>query len=167
MNRIVNILTCIEEYVLGLTILVLAIFACVQVFTRYALNYSFTSYEEVGRFACIFVTFLGAGLGLKRGSHFAMTAITDRLPERLACFVAALVWLMTAVFCFVVTYYGIFNCYKQYQYGTITPTLRMPMYIPFLPIPAFFAVMGVRSLIKAYQAAQQMVEGRSPLAENV
>ena len=72
---------------------------------------------------------------------------------------------MTVVFCFVVTYYGTLNCYKQYQYETITPALRMPMYIPFLPIPAFFAVMGVRSLIKAYQSLQHMVNGRSPRTE--
>lgn len=160
MNWIAKVLTRIETYALGLTVLVLALFACVQVFTRYVLNYSFTSYEEIGRFTCIFITFLGASLGIKRGTHFAMTAVTDRLPQRAAGFVAALVWLMAAVFCFAVTYFGSVHCYKQYQYETITPALRIPMYIPFLPIPAFFAVMGVRCLIKVYHELQRMVSGR-------
>ena len=38
-----------EEYALGMGIGALAIYACVQVFTRYALNFSFTSWEEFGR----------------------------------------------------------------------------------------------------------------------
>lgn len=159
MNRFSRIFQNIEEYVLGLSILALAIYACVQVFTRYALNFSFTSYEEIGRYTCVFITFLGASLGIKRSSHFAMTALTDRLPYRTAHVISALVWLISAVFFFVVTYYGVIHCIKQYRFETISPALRIPMYIPFLPIPAFFTIMGFRSLWKVYQDIRDTIKG--------
>lgn len=159
MNRISKIFENIEEYVLGMSILILALYACVQVFTRYALNFSFTSYEEIGRYTCVFITFLGASLGIKRSSHFAMTAVTDRFPFRTAHFVSALIWIISALFFFVVTYYGVIHCIKQFRFDTISPALRIPMYIPFLPIPAFFTVMGFRSLVKIYEEAALFIKG--------
>jgi len=167
MNRIVKIVTSVQEYMLGISILVLALFACLQVFTRYAMNFSFSSYEEIGRFTCIFITFLGASIGIKRSSHFSMTAITDQLPFKAARFISMMVWLMTSIFCFVVTYYGTIHCFKQYQYETITPSLRMPMFIPFLPIPAFFFVMAIRSLFKVYEEFQRMIGGRDSTTETM
>ena len=159
MKQFSKIFQNIEEYVLGMSILALAIYACIQVFTRYALNFSFTSYEEIGRYTCVFITFLGASLGIKRSSHFAMTAVTDRLPYKTAHFISALVWLISAVFFFVVTYYGIIHCMKQFRFETISPALRIPMYIPFLPIPAFFTVMGFRSLWKVCEDIQCAIRG--------
>jgi len=159
MKQFSKIFQNIEEYVLGMSILALAIYACIQVFTRYALNFSFTSYEEVGRYTCVFITFLGASLGIKRSSHFAMTAVTERLPYRTAHFISALVWLISTVFFFVVTYYGVIHCMKQFRFETISPALRIPMYIPFLPIPVFFTVMGFRSLWKVYEEIQCTIKG--------
>ncbi len=159
MNRFSRFFQNIEEYVLGMSILALALYACVQVFTRYALNFSFTSYEEIGRYTCVFITFLGASLGIKRSSHFAMTAVTDRLHYRTAHLISALVWLISAVFFFVVTYYGVIHCMKQFRFETISPALRIPMWVPFLPIPVFFTVMGFRSLWKVYQDIQCAIRG--------
>jgi len=159
MKQFSKIFQNIEEYVLGMSILALAIYACIQVFTRYALNFSFTSYEEIGRYTCVFITFLGASLGIKRSSHFAMTAVTDRLPYKTAHVVSALVWVISSIFFFVVTYYGIIHCMKQFRFETISPALRIPMYIPFLPIPIFFTVMGFRSLWKVYHETQCAIKG--------
>ena len=161
MRMLIKVFNAIEEYALGMTLLVLAVYSCIQVFTRYILNYSFTSYEEVARYSCIFITFLGASLGIKYSAHFAMTAVIDRFPFRLKNFFTALIWLISAVFFFVVTYYGFVQCLKQIRFGMTAPALRIPMFIPFLPIPVFSAVMGCRSLIPCVKALSRMIQGES------
>ena len=161
MKTAVKIFNHIEEYTLGLSLLALAIYSCIQVFTRYVLNYSFTSYEEVARYACIFLTFLGASLGIKYSTHFAMTALTDRLPPRFQNIASVLVWLFSAIFFLVVSYYGVIQCLKQFRFGTLTPALRIPMYVPFLPIPIFFFIMGIRSVIKSGFAAKHVLKNES------
>ena len=57
MRLLIKIFNTVEEYALGMSLLLLAIYSCIQVFTRYVLNYSFTSYEEVARYSCIFITY--------------------------------------------------------------------------------------------------------------
>lgn len=152
MQMLVKIFNAIEEYLLGVTLLGLAIYSFIQVLTRYILNYSFTSYEEVARYGCIFITFLGASLGIKYSSHFAMTAVVERLPYRFRHLVSALVWLISALFFFMVTYFGIIQCLKQIRFGVVAPALQIPMFIFVLPIPVFAAVMGCRSLGLLYKA---------------
>ena len=159
MRLLIKIFNAVEEYALGMTLLILAIYSCIQVFTRYALNYSFTSYEEVARYTCIFITFLGASLGIKYAAHFAMTAVIDRFPYRLKELTTAFVWLVSALFFFVVTYFGVIQCLKLIRFDLTTPALRIPMYVPFLPIPVFSAVMGCRSLLNVRNAFMRAIRG--------
>jgi len=158
----IKVFNAIEEYALGMTLLILAIYSCIQVFTRYVLNYSFISYEEVARYSCIFITFLGASLGIKYSAHFAMTGVIDRFPYRLKNLSTALVWLISALFFFVVAYFGFVQCLKQIRFGMTAPALQIPLYIFFLPIPVFSAIMGCRSLLSVIKALLQMVHGEPP-----
>lgn len=160
MPLLIKIFNYIEEYAIGMTLLFLAIYSCIQVFTRYVLNYSFTSYEELARYSCIFITFLGASLGIKYSTHFAMTAIVERFPLRLRELTTAMVWLISALLFFAVTYYGFFQCQKMMRFGMITPALRIPMYVPFLSIPVFSLVMGCRSLLKIRSALISAIRGK-------
>ena len=160
MPLLIKIFNAIEEYALGMSLLLLSIYSCIQVFTRYVLSYSFTSYEEFARYSCIFITFLGASLGIKYSIHFAMTAVVERLPHRLRELTTALVWLIGALFFFVVAYYGFSQCLKDMKYGMIAPALQIPMYIPFLPIPVFSLIMGGRSLLIFRNALVRAIRGK-------
>ncbi len=159
MKKFVQVLNSIEEYTLGLTLLALALFACLQVFTRYLLNYSFTWFEELSQFACVFITFLGASLGIKYSTHFSMTAVVDRLPFRTRNIVSALVYLASALFFVIVAYYGIKHCSRQFRYGNTSAALRLPMYVPYLSIPLFSGVMAFRCLVKSWQGLADAVKG--------
>jgi TRAP-type C4-dicarboxylate transport system permease small subunit len=39
--------------------------------------------EEIGEFALAWMTFVGAAIGIRRGVHFSVHMVTDRLPRRL------------------------------------------------------------------------------------
>lgn len=52
------------------------------VFSRYVLASTFTWYDEIARACFIWVVFLGAAVGVKRGAHFRLHLVVDRLPPR-------------------------------------------------------------------------------------
>lgn len=73
---------------------VLALDLMLGVFSRYVLFSTFTWYDEIARACFVWVVFLGAAVGVKRGAHFGLHLLVDMLPERarrLAAFVTPLV----------------------------------------------------------------------------
>jgi C4-dicarboxylate transporter DctQ subunit len=133
-----------EKAVLVWTILGLAIIGFVQVFTRYLFNYSFTWYEELGRYLGVFVTFLGASIGVKSGSHFAMELFVSKMPAPWQNRHRAAISFLSGMFFFLVTWYSWKIVSRMYGYGTTSPTMEIPMYIAYLPIPFFSTLMGFR-----------------------
>ena len=152
MKRIINILGKIEEMTLSLTFLSLALVAVVQVFCRYVLDISFTWFEEAGRYVGIFATFLGASLGVKYGSHFAM----DLLVSNATPLVRRVLQLVIGVLCgsamLILAYYGFQLVQNNYTFGNTSAAMQMPMYIAYLPIPFFATIMGLRFYRLAFLA---------------
>ena len=159
MSKIGRILNNIEELVLGLTLLGLAVFVFIQVVLRYGFHFAFSWAQELGRYLTIFLTFLGASLGVKYGTHFSMEALVKYLPPRLSHLVQALANFLCGVFFFVIIYFALVQIEKLHRYGARTATLRMPMYIPYIPIPVFSLTMSLRFFRETY-AHVRMAFGR-------
>ena len=140
------------------TILILAIIGFVQVFARYLFNYSFTWFEELGRYIGVFIAFLGASIGVKTGSHFTMDLIVSHLKSPLQELVKASTNILSASFFMLVTWYSWKIIMRMYGYETTSPTMQIPMYIAYLPIPIFSMIMGFRFIIKAFESIQSMKE---------
>jgi TRAP-type C4-dicarboxylate transport system permease small subunit len=62
---------------------VLAFDLMAGVFSRYVLFRTFTWYDEIARACFVWMVFLGAAVGVKRGSHFGLHVLVDMLPPRL------------------------------------------------------------------------------------
>jgi TRAP-type C4-dicarboxylate transport system permease small subunit len=62
----------------GLSVMCLVL--AIQVFCRYVLNYPLIWSEEMARYLFVWVTFVGASYGIRRGSHITMEALVDRMP---------------------------------------------------------------------------------------
>jgi len=144
MKRILNILGNIEELTLSLTFLGLALVAVVQVFCRYVLDISFTWFEEAGRYAGIFATFLGAGLGVKYGGHFAMDLLVSNAPPLVRRVLQLAIGLLCGTAMLILAYYGFGLVMNNYHFGNTSAAMQMPMYIAYLPIPFFAAIMALR-----------------------
>ena len=52
------------------------------VFSRYVLQATFLWYDEVARLCFIWIIFLGAAVAVRRGMHFRMRLLIDRLGAR-------------------------------------------------------------------------------------
>src|SRR5262245_34462327 len=68
-----------------LCLVLMAVLACdlmLGVFSCYVLLRTFTWYDEIARACFVWVVFLGAAVGVKRGAHFGLHMLVDALPER-------------------------------------------------------------------------------------
>lgn len=133
-----------ERGILVWTILGLALVGCVQVFTRYVLNISFTWYEELGRYLGVLVAFLGAATGVKSSSHFAMDLFVRRMRHPWQQLLRMLTASLCVAFCLLVAWYSFKVVGRIYGYGTTSPAMGMPMYLAYLPIPLSTLLMAVR-----------------------
>ncbi len=158
MKRVLSFLHKTEELTLSLTFLGLALVAVVQVFCRYALDISFTWFEEAGRYVGIFATFLGAGLGVRYGAHFAMDLLVSNANPTVRRILQVGIGLLCGSAMLILTRYGFDLVVKNYNFGNTSAAMQMPMYIAYLPIPVFTAVMALRF----YRIALLALLGRKP-----
>ncbi len=72
----------VTEGALLLLMVVLCVDVFLGVFSRYVLVRTFTWYDEIARLCFVWMVFLGAAVGVKRGAHFRLHLLVDRFsPE--------------------------------------------------------------------------------------
>lgn len=62
--------------------------------------------EEVGEYALAWLTFIGAAIGIRRGTHFSVQILTDRLPPPLRRAIYAAHYVALVAFGGLVAVYG-------------------------------------------------------------
>jgi TRAP-type C4-dicarboxylate transport system permease small subunit len=108
--------------------------AFAAVFYRFVLLSPLRWSEEAARYMMVWVTFLGAGYAMGRGKHIGVTLFIEKLPEkgrRAAIFAAEILIL---IFLVAVARQGI-NLIVSLRRQT-SPAMGMPMWIPYLAVPA-------------------------------
>ena len=155
MQRIKNFLDRVENITLVWTILGLALIGFVQVIARYVFNYSFTWYEELGRYLGVFIAFMGAAIGVKTGSHFTMDLLVSKMRQPYQGLFKLLTHCLCSFFFLVVAWYSWKIVSRMHGYGTTSPTMEIPMYVAYLPIPVFSVVIGIRFFLKGAGLAKE------------
>jgi C4-dicarboxylate transporter DctQ subunit len=134
-----------EEWTLVFVLLTLALLTFVQVVCRYVLNFSFTWMEELSRYLGVFVTFLGAALGVKYGVHFSMDLVYERVTnDRVRHGLRVIVNILSGLLMLVVAWYGWEQTAKLYRFDALTSALQLPKFWFYIPVPVFSVVMGWR-----------------------
>ncbi len=154
----------LEEIVLGWGLLSLALLAFVQVVLRYAFATGLDWAEELSRYASVLLTFLGASLGVKHGTHFSVEALVKALPPRPSHGVRAVASALSAVLFAVVLWYGTVHAAKLLRFGVTSASLRMPMWVAYAPIALLSGAIAVRFVLDAVRQAR-LALGRAPAGE--
>ncbi len=145
-----QVLKHLEEGTLALTILSLSLMVFAQVVARYVFNQGFAWFEELSRYLGVFMTFLGASLGVKYGLHFSMDFFVKRVPPLAARAMGLVSAILGAALFLGLAWLGWQHCAKLMRFNTLSPALQMPMYWAYLPIPLFSLSMGLRFLGRAW-----------------
>ena len=91
MRTLLRWVACLPQIAVTVLMIVAMLDMLVGVFLRYVMTQVTAAFdlpsirffwvEEIGEWSLAWVTFIGAAIGIRRGTHFAVHMVTDRLPE--------------------------------------------------------------------------------------
>lgn len=105
-----------------------------QIVWRYVFNDSLTWTEELARYLFVWITFVGAALAIRDGTHIRVALVIDRLPARVRRWldVAQLV-LVVFFLCLLV---GLGFQWVWVNTDAVTPALGLPLaYVCYAALP--------------------------------
>ena len=149
-----RILANAVEWICLLLMVVLSIDLLLGVFSRYVLVRTFTWYDEIARGCFVWLTFLGAAVGVKRQAHFRLHIIVDRLTPRLRQATVVILPLVVIIFAGVLIQQGlVFLEIGKFQQ---TPVMGLPKTWIYVAIPIGGALMILYSLGPLWRALRNL-----------
>lgn len=154
MKSLVERLERIQIWITFGLISLLTVSVSVQVFVRYVLQKPlFLWSEELARFTMIWMVFLGIGVGVKNGAHFAMDILPGLLGRRLGTAVRVFADLSMGLILILLVLAGLrFSYFGLFQYS---PNLEILMVWVFISLP----IGGLLALIYLVERAQRTLRG--------
>ncbi len=135
-----------QAFGIGL-ILLIVIAITVQVFTRYALGRPIAWVEESATYAFIWMVFVGASLGLKKGRHIFIATFGSHLSVRVAAGMRVLVWLLMLLTLAVLVQQGIKVMGVEGRSSTISLPIELPRsWFYSLPLTVSAASMALTTV---------------------
>jgi C4-dicarboxylate transporter DctQ subunit len=151
MDNLIRKLNKVEEGLVGMILLGLAVITFVETGLRYTVSYTFTWFGEFANYMMIFCTYLGAAIGVKYGTHFSMEALTEYAPDRVSHLVKTIAYLISGAICVLFVYYGIVHILRLRSFGAKSPAMQLQMFIPYIPIPLFSISMALRFFVLSHK----------------
>ncbi len=112
--------------------------------------------EEIGEWSLTWMTFIGAAIGIPRGTHFAVHMLTDRFPPAARRWIFAVQFLAIAAFGAVVAVFGWQVADLNSQ--SFSPALNLNLRWLYLSSVVGGILVAVYSLV----AARDALRGRMP-----
>lgn len=137
-------ITILEEKILIFSVLVMAFILIGNVISRMVFNFSWAFAEESGQFLVIAITFIGISYGARKGRHISMTILMDLSPHKVKKILILIISSITSLTLFYLAYLGIKYTIKVESLGSVTPSLRVPMYFIVMMVPIGFILGGIQ-----------------------
>jgi len=150
-----RILSNAVEWVCMVLMVVLSLDLLLGVFSRYVMVRTFTWYDEIARGCFVWLTFLGAAVGVKRHAHFRLHIVVDRLSPPLRKVTVFLLPLVVIVFASVLIQQGlVFLELGKFQQTPVMGLSKMWIYVA---IPIGGALMILYSLGPLWSAIRGLI----------
>lgn len=142
MKSFINAVTKLTEYVVIALVFVMVTLVFGQVIMRHITHSTPFYAEELSRYLLIWIGFLGSSLGVKYGSHTAVSLFKDHMPPKVKGVVEKLASLL--IFLFLAVFFLAAMRYCLQQAGQISSTLKVSMFWPTLAAPLGSLLMLVQ-----------------------
>ena len=118
-----------------------------QVIARYIFEAPLSWSEELARFILIWVSMLSAAYAFKTKSHFALTILVSKLPDKHQKITSFCIHIVVAIFFLIICYYSVIFVHSVN--GHIAPALQISMQIPYSSIIVASGLISIFSLLSA------------------
>ena len=160
-KKIIHHLGRIEETILCMMVLQMGLSVFLQVVMRYVFHSAITWLDELVHIEVVLLTFFGASLGIKYGSHICVDVLKNWFKEPYQSLLEALNHLVIAAYSLLVIYFGSNLIQRMSAHPHFTPTLRIPKHYLYFMVCIGLGLIGARSLVKTYQILSALISGRT------
>lgn len=144
-----------ETYVLSYGVLIMAVNTIANVFGRNVFQQSLYFAEEINQFLIVLITWVGLGYASRKGRHIRMSAVYDQMSEPIKKTLMIVMCAGTAFVMFVLAYFSMHYLEGLIQRGTVTPALRVPVYITYVWVPVGFVITGIQYILAIVRNLQE------------
>jgi len=134
----------VEKYVLSYGVIIMALVTIANVFGRNVFQQSLYFAEELNQFLIVLITWVGLGYASRKGRHIRMSAIYDQMSEPIKKAMMITMCAGTAAVMFLLAYYAFHYVGGLIDRGTLTPALRVPVWLTFVWVPVGFVITGIQ-----------------------
>lgn len=151
MTRLSASVDVLARWFVVLAVVVMTVAVAFDIVLR-AFGYALYWADELSRYLFVWITFVGAGVALKKAELTNVTIVIDRLPSLLRRILSVVVRIAAMVFLVVIAIYGFKLGLAQKT--QVSPNLQLPMIWPYLAVPVGSVVM-IFHLIAAFFASDE------------
>jgi TRAP-type C4-dicarboxylate transport system permease small subunit len=140
-----------EATVLSVGILAMAAINIANVLGRNLLGTSLAFADELNQSLLVLITFIGVGYAARRARHIRMSAIYDLLGGRTRKALMVTITATTAALLLALAWFGGQYAWHIYQLGSVTPALRIPLYLVYCWVPVGLALGALQYLMTVWR----------------
>ncbi len=127
-----------------------------QVIARYIFEAPLSWSEELARFILIWLSMLSAAYAFKTKSHFALTILVNKMPEKHQKFTSFCINFIVAIFFLIICYYSVIFVHSVN--GHVAPALQISMQIPYSSIIVASGLISIFSLLSAVKIIPKKIK---------
>mgnify|MGYP001160540380 CR=1 FL=1 len=140
----------IEEFILVFTMAMMVLIMFVQSTSRYFIGSSFSWGSELSQYLHIWQIWIGASLAVRLQSHISVDVFVKLFPsivQKIFHILAIICWFVFAAFLAIEGSKYVLDVLAS---GQTSPSLHVPMWIPYLAIPIGGLLMVIRLFQQLY-----------------
>jgi TRAP-type C4-dicarboxylate transport system permease small subunit len=151
----------LEKALMVLFLAVMVLLAFAQIALRNFMGIGLTWSESLVRYLVLWVGFIGASLAAREGRHITIEVINLRRSAAGKRYLAVFSQLCAVVVCAAMSWAAVKFVRDDAQIGSRT-FLELPTWILETIIPAAFAIMSLRFLLRAVRTLRRDAASREP-----
>ena len=136
--------TPITKFFSSILIMAMAVIMVMNVVLRYCFGFSFNWGDEIIRYMCVYMSFLGIAAGFRYGTHIGVSVFVEKcFPEKSRKFFRLLSDILTIVFLCLLIWFGFILVKQIIASGQTSPALKLPMYVIYgiVPVSCIFSIL--------------------------
>jgi C4-dicarboxylate transporter DctQ subunit len=160
-HRLGRALTVVENVVASAALAAAAVIAITAVILRYVFNILIFWSEEAVIYLVLLSVFVGAVITLRHDEHVKVDLLPLVLKNRARLVVQVVATLLTLLYLGLIGGYGWLLLFEPASRDTITPALKLPLWVVYFALPLGFTLMFLRTL----EVLFRQLTGRDPHPE--
>lgn len=155
-------LTAVENGFAALAFAVVTAVAFTNVISRYFLDASLAFTTEITINLAVWLTMIGAVIGVREGSHLGFALLHERLQGRAKQVLTVIISAAMVLFFLILLKYGFDQVQSQLASGRATPSMRIPQWLFSLALPVGSAFGILRTVQVTWRGVRGTARESTP-----